>query len=139
MVDVHSATAQGAGIIYPDTMSSNLLSTTEQGRDNVAGRFAEADVIASGRFAISRVSGLPMETRAVLAEWQPGARELTVHVSMQVPHVIRRPLAELLGLREGQVRVVTFDVGGGLELKLGVHPEDILATLHAMTMGRPVR
>ena len=139
VTDVETAMALEAPVIYPDVMGSNLLADTEEGRGDVARQFRAAEVVVEGRFVINRVSGLPMETRAVLAEWQRGSRELTVHVSTQVPHVIRRQLAELLGLVEGQVRVVTFDVGGGFGLKLGVYPEDILAALHAMAIGLPVR
>lgn len=138
-IDIETATSPGAHVIYPESMTSNVLTCTEVGRGDVDGRFAEADIVAEGRFLESRVTGLPMETRAVLAEWQRGARELTVHVSTQVPHIIRRQLADLLNLTESQVRVVTFDVGGGFGLKLGVYPEDILAALHAMAIGRPVR
>lgn len=139
VTDIASALADGAPVIYPETMSSNLLTSTVDGRGDTAARFAEADVVAGGRYVIGRVSGLPMETRAVLAQWHPGARELTVHISTQVPHIIRRQLADLLGLPEGQVRVVARDVGGGFGLKLGVYPEDILVALHAIALGRPVR
>ena len=139
VTDVPSALAPGAPVIYPDRMLANLLTETDQGSGDVANRLREADVVVEGRFVINRVSGLPMETRVVLAEWQPGANELTVHVSSQTPHLVRRQLAELLGLPEGSVRVVTKDVGGGFGLKLGAYPEDILASLHAMALRRPVR
>jgi carbon-monoxide dehydrogenase large subunit len=137
--DVVSAMNPGAPVIYPGLLETNLLTSTAQGAGSVAERISEADVVVDGHFVINRVTGLPMETRAVLADWQPGAGELTVHVSTQGPHIVRRQLAELLGLGEGNVRVITSDVGGGFGLKLGVYPEDILAALHAMALGRPVR
>src|SRR5262249_7907893 len=31
------------------------------------------------------------------------------------------------------------DVGGGFGLKLGIYPEDVLACLHAIELGRPVK
>ena len=108
-----------------------------QGSGDVAARFLEADVVVEGRFFINRVTGLPMETRAVLAEWRPGARELTVHASTQAPHLIRNQLAESLRMDEGDIRVVTSDVGGGFGMKLGAYPEDVLACLHAMSLRRP--
>ena len=73
------------------------------------------------------------------AEWRPGARELTVHISTQVPHLIRKQLAESLRLSESDIRAVASDVGGGFGLKLGVFPEDVLACLHAMALRRPVK
>ena len=54
-------------------------------------------VVVEDRFAINRVTALPMETRAIVAEWRAGARELTVHHSTQTPHLVRKQLAESCG------------------------------------------
>ena len=137
--DVISALAPGAPVIHPGSLESNLLVSNPQGSGDVAARVAEADVVVEGRFHINRVTGLPMETRAVLAEWRAGAGQLTVYTSTQAPHLIRKQLAESLRLDEGDIRVVTSDVGGGFGLKLGAYPEDLLACLHALSLRRPVK
>jgi aerobic carbon-monoxide dehydrogenase large subunit len=137
--DVTAALAPGAPVIHPDVLGSNLLVSNPQGSGDVEARLREADVVVEGRFFINRVTGLPMETRAVLAEWRPGARQLTVHVSTQVPHLVRKQLAESLRIDESDVRVIVSDVGGGFGLKLGIYPEDLLACLHAMSLRCPVR
>jgi len=139
VADVMSALQPGAPVLHPGVLESNLLVSNIEGTSDAEAAFGEADVVVEGRFVISRVTGLPMETRAVLAEWQPGARELTVHVSTQVPHLVRKQLAESLRLDEGAVRVIAADVGGGFGLKLGVYPEDVLACLHAMSLRLPVK
>ena len=139
VTDVSSALAPGAPVIHPDVLDSNLLVSNPQGSGDMAARMSEADVVVEGRFLINRVTGLPMETRAVLAEWRAGARELTVHISTQVPHLVRKQLAESLRIDESAVRVVASDVGGGFGLKLGIYPEDLLACLHAMSLRRPVK
>ncbi len=136
LADVISAMQPGAPVLHPDVLESNLLVSNIEGTSEAEATFSKSDVVVEGRFVISRVTGLPMETRAVLAEWQPGARELTVHVSTQVPHLVRKQLAESLRLDEGAVRVIAADVGGGFGLKLGVYPEDVLASLHAMSLRR---
>lgn len=137
--DIDTALAAGAPLVYPELMDSNLLVTSEHGRGDVPARLRQADVVVEAEYRIGRVSALPMETRAVVARWSAGAHELTVHVSTQVPHVVRRQLAMLLGLPDGAVRVVSVDVGGGFGLKLGVYPEDVVASLHAIDLGVPVR
>lgn len=137
--DVMSAMAPGAPVIHPGLLDSNLLVSNPQGRGDVAARVKEADVVVEGRFHVNRVTGLPMETRAVLAEWRAGAGALTVHTSTQSPHLIRTQLAESLRLDEADIRVVTLDVGGGFGLKLGTYPEDLLASLHAISLRRPVK
>jgi carbon-monoxide dehydrogenase large subunit len=136
---VGASLAPDAIVIHPDVLDSNLLVSNPQGAGDVEARLKEADVVVEGQFTINRVTGLPMETRAVLAEWQPGARQLTTRISTQSPQLVRRQLAECLRLDEGCVRVVASDVGGGFGLKLGAYPEDLLASLHAMTLRRPVK
>ena len=139
VTDVISALEPGAPVIQPDVLSSNLLVSNPQGSGDAAARFLESDVVVEARFFVNRVTALPMETRAVLAEWRQGARELVVHVSTQAPHLLRHQLAGTLGLDEGDIRVVTSDVGGGFGMKLGVYPEDVLACLHAMAIRQPVK
>jgi carbon-monoxide dehydrogenase large subunit len=124
-------------VLHPGALSSNLLTTNPQGAGDPEARFAEADVVIADRFWVNRVTALPMETRAVAAEWRSG--ELVVHHSTQVPHLIRVQLAETLGIEEGAIRVVVGDVGGGFGLKLGIYPEDVLACLHSKDTRRPVK
>jgi carbon-monoxide dehydrogenase large subunit len=137
--DVRSALSPTAPVIQPQVLDSNLLVTGPEGRGDVEALMKTADVVVEGRFFINRVTGLPMETRSVLAEWRPRARALTVHTSTQTPHLVRKQLAESLRIDESEVRVVATDVGGGFGLKIGAYPEDVIACLHAMSLGRPVK
>ncbi|MBB3086714.1 xanthine dehydrogenase family protein molybdopterin-binding subunit [Geodermatophilus sabuli] len=139
VIDVLAALEPDAPVLHPEVLDSNLLAANSDGSGDPEARMAEAHVVVEGRFRINRVTALPMETRAVVAEWRPGARELTVHVSTQVPHLVRKSLAEVLRLQESDIRVVASDVGGGFGLKLGVFPEDVLACLHAMALRRAVK
>jgi len=137
--DVESAMDPRSPVLHPDVLKSNLLVRRLTGAGDPEAKLAEADVVVEDRFSVNRVSALPMETRAIVAEWQPGARELTVRHSTQVPHLVRKQLAESLRLEDGAVRVIALDVGGGFGLKLGIYPEDVLASLHAMRTRRPVK
>lgn len=136
--DPLAALTAEAPVLHPDQLDSNLLSVNPMGEDASAA-LAASDVVIEGTFRSARVTGLPMEPRAVVAQWRPGARELTVHCSTQAPHLMRMQLAETLHLDEGEVRVITADIGGGYGLKLGVYPEDVLACLHAMKLRRSVK
>ncbi len=138
VTDTLAALAPEATVLHPAQLDSNLLSTNPMGPGADA-ELAAADVIVEDVFRVNRVTGLPMEPRAVVAEWRPGARRLTVHCATQVPHLVRMQLAETLHLDEGEVRVIASDVGGGYGLKLGAYPEDVLACLHSMRLVRPVK
>ncbi|GII23416.1 xanthine dehydrogenase family protein molybdopterin-binding subunit [Planosporangium mesophilum] len=137
--DVLDALDPDAPQIHPGLVEGNLMVTNPEGTGDPEAHIRSADVVVEGRFRINRVTGLPMETRAVVAEWRPGARELTVHSSTQVPHLVRKQLAEVLSLTESDIRVTASDVGGAYGLKLGIYPEDVLACLHAMALRRPVK
>ncbi|HVW48231.1 MAG TPA: xanthine dehydrogenase family protein molybdopterin-binding subunit [Solirubrobacterales bacterium] len=139
VTDTLAALEPGAPVLHPRQMDDNLLVANPQHRGDAEKALQGAAAVVEGRFHIGRVSPLPMEPRAIVAEWRPGARELTAHVSTQVPHLVRMQLAESLRLDEGDVRVVTGDVGGGFGLKLGLYPEELLACLHAIDARRPVK
>jgi carbon-monoxide dehydrogenase large subunit len=137
--DTLAALEPDAPVLHPEQMEGNLLVANPQERGDPQAKLREAAAVVEGSFRIGRVTALPMEPRAVVAEWRPGARELTAHVSTQVPHLVRMQLAESLRLDEGDVRVIAGDVGGGFGLKLGLYPEELLACLHAIDTRRPVK
>lgn len=139
VVDSVRALEPSAPVLHPGQLETNVLATQVDRRGEPEQRMSEAAHVVSGRFRINRVTALPMEPRAVLAQWRPGARMLTVHCSTQVPHLIRKQLAETLRLDESEIRAVASDVGGGFGQKLGVFPEDVLACVHAMALRRPVK
>lgn len=139
VVDSVRALEPSAPVLHPGQLETNVLATQVDRRGEPEKRMSEAAHVVSGRFRINRVTALPMEPRAVLAQWRPGARMLTVHCSTQVPHLIRKQLAETLRLDESEIRAVASDVGGGFGQKLGVFPEDVLACVHAMALRRPVK
>jgi carbon-monoxide dehydrogenase large subunit len=91
------------------------------------------------RFSFQRQAGVPMETRGVLAEWDPALERLTVTVSTQCPHVIRDVVAGFVGLPADAVRVVVPDVGGAFGTKNNVYPEELVVAWLARRLRRPVR
>jgi aerobic carbon-monoxide dehydrogenase large subunit len=137
--DTLEALSSQAPVLHPEYLTSNLLASNIDRRGDPDTRIASADVVLKERFRVNRVTALPMETRGIVAIWRPGARELTVHASTQVPHLVRKQLAEALRIDESCIRVSASDVGGAFGLKLGIYPEDVLACLHAMALRRPVK
>ncbi|MCZ7528641.1 MAG: xanthine dehydrogenase family protein molybdopterin-binding subunit [Acidimicrobiia bacterium] len=138
VVDVEDALDPGAPVLW-EALESNLVVSTPRDRGDAEGALARADVRCGGRVRVGRVTGLPMEGRAVLAEYTPGLDTLRVWSSTQVPHLHRMQLADALGMPEERIRLAAPDVGGGFGLKLGLYPEDVLACLHAIDTRRPVK
>lgn len=81
-----------------------------------------------------------MEGNAITV--QPGSgdgeHELTIHVSTQMPHLLRDLAATLFELDPQRVRVVAPAVGGGFGAKAGIAPEHAVAIGAARALGRPV-
>ena len=130
---------QNAPVLHPDQLSSNVLASNTDKAGKAAEKLAGSDVEVRDRFIINRVAPLPMETRGIVVSWRAAAKELMVRSSTQAPHLMRKQLAESLRIDESSIRVVASDVGGAYGQKLGVFPEDVLAAIHAMQLGRPVK
>src|SRR5262245_35366551 len=75
--------------------------------------FAQAEHIVRQRYRVQRLAPVPLETRGVVAHYQPQDDVLHVWDSTQHPHEVRDQIAALLHRPEHRVRVVAPDVGGG--------------------------
>jgi carbon-monoxide dehydrogenase large subunit/6-hydroxypseudooxynicotine dehydrogenase subunit gamma len=98
----------------------------------------QADVVVSARLGIGRHTGVAMETRGLVADWDAATGRLTVYGSTKVPHFKRGQLASQLGLAEGAVRLLSLSAGGGFGVKGEVYPEDFLIPWAARQLGHPV-
>ncbi len=86
-----------------------------------------------------RHSGIPLENRGCIAEYDAASEALTLWTSTQIPHLVRTGLADSLGMPEHQIRVIAPDVGGGFGIKGHLFPEEIAVSLLARRTGRPVK
>jgi carbon-monoxide dehydrogenase large subunit len=138
LTDVEQATRAGAPRLHP-TWPDNVAVS----RDIVTGdpdrAFASAPTIVEATFTVPRQAAAPLEGRAACASFDRATGELTVWASSQAPHLYRTVLADLLGLDEGRIRVIVPDVGGGFGVKLHYYPEEVLACIAALRLGRPVK
>jgi carbon-monoxide dehydrogenase large subunit len=85
-----------------------------------------------------RLAAMPIETRGSLA-YVDDAGLLIVVSTTQHPYHLREVIAQLLGLAEEAVRVLTPDVGGSFGAKGQLHCEDILVAALARRLARPVK
>ena len=137
LVDAHAARAN-AEVRVHDHWSDNLFLTLNFENGFAAGS-AGADIVVKREVNLSRQAMVPMEGKAVLAHWDERADQLVVHSSTQVPHIIRVGLALFLGLGEGQIRIVSPDVGGGFGYKCVLQPEELCVAWLAIRHRRPFR
>jgi carbon-monoxide dehydrogenase large subunit len=138
IADPAGALRDGAAAIHPE-LGSNLAFEHRFDRGNALAVFESAARVVSRTFHFARHTGVTLETRSLVADYDPAARRLTVHASTQVPHQMRAVLADCLDVPEQDVRVVTPDVGGGFGIKLHCYDDEMAVCAAAMLLGRPVK
>jgi aerobic carbon-monoxide dehydrogenase large subunit len=93
--------------------------------------FALADYTRREKFSVQRHTASPMETRGLLAEWDPKCQRMVVSGATKVPFFNRRVVAEMLKLEQSQVDLIEVDVGGGFGARGEFYPEDFLVPFAA--------
>ncbi len=101
--------------------------------------FGVADLVVEHDFTFGRQTGVTLEPRVILADFDPRLRRLTVYHSHQVPNQMRDIFAAQFGLPFANVRVVTPDVGGAFGMKLAAYPDEMAVAAIAILLGRPVK
>ncbi|MDX3904701.1 MAG: xanthine dehydrogenase family protein molybdopterin-binding subunit [Pigmentiphaga sp.] len=120
-------------------LPDNLVLHLDQRSGEVESAFAGAAHVVECEFGFNRHTGVPMETRGVVAEFEPSERRLTVHLSHQCPHQMQQEFAQLLGLDAHRIRVVCPDVGGAFGVKQQLYGDELAVCAASVLLGRPVR
>ena len=130
----------GAARVYED-LPDNIAARFGQEAGNVAAALTDCDCVITERFTIGRVSSQAMETRAVVARFEPNssAARLTVWSNTQSPHLLRALLSQQVGLPRHDIRVIAPDIGGGFGVKNRYYPEHTLVPLLAMRLRQTVK
>ncbi|MCL6499438.1 MAG: xanthine dehydrogenase family protein molybdopterin-binding subunit, partial [Firmicutes bacterium] len=129
---------EGRVLVHPE-LQTNVAYRRQVRAGDPDGAFARAHRVVQATIRQQRVAAIPLEPRAVLASWDGARGLLTVWSSTQVPHDLRDALADILGLRVNQIRVVAPDVGGGFGAKLNTYPEEVLVAYLSRRLRRPVK
>ena len=138
VIDPLKAMHPDTPVVHAELGSNIVLKVTSAGGD-LAMAFAQADHIVRQQYQVQRLAPVPMETRGLVADYQPQNDRLTVWDSTQNPHGMKPRLAQLLGRSESSLRVVTPDVGGGFGEKGCLFPEEVAISYLATHLGRPIK
>ena len=133
------AAAADATLLMPE-IGTNVIDEVEIAHgDDLDAVFADADVVVTKRFHIQRHGAVPMETRTLLAQYDPEAESVTVWGAAKVKHFNRKILSDLLGMPEERIRCIEGEVGGGFGARGEFYPEDYLIPWLAIELNRPVK
>ncbi len=139
VLDVDAALGDDAPLVHPTSRSNVYQEIPAPPTPDLDAVLASAPVRVTETFRQHRYATVPMETRGVVASWEPFQHELTVWISTQGPHGVRSLLARALDIDDTQIRVIMPDVGGAFGLKMNPRPEEIAVVLASRRLGRPVK
>lgn len=138
VADMMTALDAATPVLHPE-MGDNLafLRLHEQG--DVDSVFETAHKVVSANFKTARHTGVTLEPRSILVDWNPSEGQMTAYHATQAPHMMQTVLAEHLDVPESRVRVICGDVGGSYGIKVHVYPDEVATAAIAKIMARPVK
>jgi carbon-monoxide dehydrogenase large subunit len=137
VVDMDEALA-GKNVIHPD-FADNICFKREHDTGGVDDAFARADVVVEDTFHFGRHTGVCLEGRAILADYNAAEHSLTVYHATQAPHMMQDIFSRHLNIPEANVRVITKDVGGSFGIKVHVYPDEMATAAISVMLRRPVK
>ena len=138
ILDGAAALDRSAAVIH-DSLPDNLAYEHNIKTGDPDAAFANAHTVVEHTFNFFRQTGLTLEPRGLIADYDPGAESLTVHHSHQSPHQMQAVFSRHLFIPEHKVRVIAPDVGGGFGLKVNVYAEELAVAAISKLIGRPVK
>ncbi len=123
--------------IWPD-VAGDVLFRYRGGRGDVTAALSHADVVVSASLQTGRDTGLPLETRGLVAEWSPG-RTLHLWGPAKFVAFTRDTVAQWFDVPSELVICHHVDVGGAFGVRGELYPEDFLIPWASLRVGRPVK
>ncbi|MFP5348205.1 MAG: xanthine dehydrogenase family protein molybdopterin-binding subunit, partial [Actinomycetes bacterium] len=124
----------------PEQVNAGFPTDTDEGPVGEALR--SSAVLVDQRYSTPMEHNNPLEPHSCIATWDEGEERprLTVHDSTQGAHGVASTLAQVFGLPQQDVRVISPYVGGGFGSKGLPHAHNVLAAMAARKLpGRPVK
>jgi aerobic carbon-monoxide dehydrogenase large subunit len=129
----------GDAVAHSD-MDSNVNGRITEEKGDVDAALGEAAHVFSWRLEMERSAAMPMEGRALVADYDHDKQSLLLYDTTQAPTGVRGGLALLFGLDPDNVHVVAPDVGGGFGMKvIQFYPEEVLVPWASRRLRRPVK
>ncbi len=128
----------GKTLIHKE-FSDNICFQRAHDTGGVDEAFAKADVVVEETFEFGRHTGVCLEGRSILADYNAAEHTLTAYHSTQAPHMMQDIFSRHLGIPEANVRVIAKDVGGSFGIKVHVYPDEMATAALSVMLRRPVK
>ena len=138
VTDMRTALDPQSLVIHP-SLGDNLAFERFHEAGNVDQALAASDEVVEAEFVFGRHTGVTLEPRAVVADWNSAEARLTIFQGTQAPHMVQNIAALHLGLEERQVRVVCKDVGGSFGIKVHIYADEMATYALSKLLRRPIK
>ncbi len=138
-VDPLAALEPSAPRLWDDTPNNLCIDDRKGDSQAVAAAFAAAAHVTRLDLVNNRVTGVPMEPRAAIGDYDGASGLHTLYAGKQGVNRFQRDLSAAFGLPLDDFRVVSRDVGGGYGTRNSLYPEFALVVWAAKRLGRPVK
>ena len=137
-VDMETALDENAVIIHPE-LGNNLFWTRTVNQGDVVKAFEESHEVVETTLDFARHTGVTLEPRGIVADWNKAETKMTIYHNGQAPHMMQHIIAKHLDVNEGLVRIVSRDVGGSFGIKVHVYPDEMAVAAISKKLGRPIK
>src|SRR4030081_3867679 len=138
VTDMRTALDPETPVIHP-SLGDNLAFERNLDVGEVDAAFAGSDEVVEADFIFGRHTGVTLEPRAVVADWNVAEQRLTIYQGTQAPHMVQNLAALHLGLEESQVRVICKDVGGSFGIKVHIYADEMATYALSKLLRRPIK
>jgi carbon-monoxide dehydrogenase large subunit len=138
VTDPETAGDPDTHVIHPE-LGDNVAFTNAVESGEVDKAFADAACVVEETYHFDRHTGVTLEPRVLLADYDEADDKLTVHMSNQAPHMMQHIFAKHMGVPEGQVRVIARDVGGSFGIKVHIYADEMATVALSKMLCRPVK
>lgn len=139
VTDTVAAAAPDAPKLWEQAPSNVCLDALMGDGPATEAAFARAAHVVKFKTWIPRITGVPMEPRAAVAEYDALTKRTTLYAGSGGAVRLKNDLATILAVPLESVRVVMHDVGGNFGTRGMIYPEFALVAWAARRVGCPVK
>jgi carbon-monoxide dehydrogenase large subunit len=139
VTDTREAASPDAPVLFEEA-GSNVVVDGELGdAAGTSAAFARAAHVVKFDTWVQRITGVPMEPRAAVAEFDPDTGRTTLYAGSGGVWRLKDDLATILAVPPDKVRVIMREVGGNFGTRGMIYAEFALAAWAARRVGQPVK
>jgi len=128
--------ARKDGTVVHEDLGTNVPDSEQFLFGDVDEAFGEADTIVENQYSWGRISGVPLETAGVVADYDPDTDSFDIDCNIQLHTLVDDTVYETLGYEPDDVSLeVPPDVGGSFGTKIAIHRYCALASMASHQLG----